>query len=316
MPESAFSDTGAEAQTAANYNMSEPAANESAAAESAAFTGRGDTNGISSTSAITSAASGNISLDKIIRKIDMDVETLDFDKLIDTVGTQINSLGGYVESANIEGRSYDYRDALRSANIVARVPRQRVDELVNAVADNANVISRNESTKNVTVEYTDTESRIKSLKVEQDRLLDILKETTSLDTIITLEDRMSDVRYQLENYQSQLRLYDNLVEYATVTLNINEVMQITPVQVAKPSTWKRIQTGFGDTMSQIGESLQNCLVWFTVNLPYFLIWAVIIAVVVLIIRKICKKSRRKKQLPPPPPPEPWQDQKQPKSGCR
>jgi hypothetical protein len=101
---------------------------------------------------------------------------------------------------------------------------------------------------------------------------------------------LSDVRYELQNYQTQLRTYDNLVEYSTVTLNISEVDRITPVTEEKRSVWDRIRIGFGDTMYDIGEGLQNFLVWFIVNLPYLIVWAGIITAGILIGRKIYYKK--------------------------
>lgn len=257
---------------------------------------------LSNTSAISSEIPGEGIGEKIIRRVQMMVETEEFDNLISTIDYQISALGGYVESSEVTGQGYYKKDSTRYGNIVARIPKNKLNEFVNKVNEIGNVTVKNENTENVTLEYVDADSRKKSLQIEQERLLALLDKADSLDDILVLESRLSDVRYQLQYYETQLRTYDNLVEYSTVTLNIREVERITPVSEDKLSVWDRISTGFGDTMYRISEGLQNFFVWFVVNLPYLIIWAVIITASVMIGKKIYRKvienSKTKQSLPP------------------
>jgi len=226
--------------------------------------------------------------DKIIRTFELDVETMEFDGLIRRIDSEISRLGGYVENSSISGKRY-YDSGARYANITARIPSDKVDEFVGLVGENANVINSQGSSKNVSLEYIDTESRIKALKIEQERLYAILEKELDLKNIITLESRLSEIRYELQNYESKLRYYDNQVAYSTVTLFIQEVEKLTPKTEIKQSVGTRIKNGLSDTFYNISEGLKNFLVWFVVNLPYMIIWAVIIAIIVLIILKLIKR---------------------------
>lgn len=248
---------------------------------------------LTNTSAVTYVAPKAQSQDKIIRRVNMDVETQEFDQLIDTINNQIAGLGGYVESANITGQRYYYSTESRSGNIVVRIPKDKLNEFVNIVDKNWNVINKNETTENVTLQYIDAESYTKSLKIEQDRLFVLLEKTDTLENIITLESRLSEIRYELQKYESQLRSYDNQVEYSTVTLSVIEVERITPITPVKKTVTNRIKTGFSDTMYSLSEGCKNFFVWFVVNLPYIIIWGVIIAAIVLFIRRYYRKKNIK-----------------------
>jgi hypothetical protein len=252
---------------------------------------------LTSTSAITSQENGPSALDKIIRRFYMDVETQEFDSLITKLNSEINRLQGYVETSKISGKSF-YRDDLRVGSIVARIPKGQVDEFVSTVDENANVVNKEESSDNITLQYADIESRKKSLEIEQDRLFALLEKTDTLESIVTLESRLSDVRYQLQNYGTQLRTYDNQVEYSTVTLNIQEVNRMTPKVEVKENTWSRIRSGFGNSMYRLGQGFTNLFVWFVVNLPYLILWALFITIIVFIIVRIDKKKRSKEINPP------------------
>lgn len=246
--------------------------------------------GITSPSTV---ASGNMdqAQDKIIRRYYLDVETQGFDDLVNTIGTEIKRLEGYVETSQISGKRYYYENQSRRAEIVARIPSNRVEEFVNAIGENANVVDRKEDTENVSLAYIDIESRLEALKIEQERLFEILGKEVSLENIIVLENRLSDIRYELQNYESKLRYYDNMVAFSTVTMSVTEVERITPVTEEKPGVGERIQNGFSDTMYDISEGFKNFFVWFVVNLPYLLIWAVIITIAVIVIRKFYKKQK-------------------------
>ncbi len=235
----------------------------------------------------------NKTQDKIIYKYQFNVETKDFDKLLDDVQTSIKNMGGYTENSKIGGKSYDDSNVERNGSILARIPTNKAEEFISFIKKESNVIDSQQTSENVSLQYVDTQSRIDTLKIEQERLYDILKETKELDNIITLETRLSDIRYELEKNQSQLRLFDNQVEFSYVTLNIQEVRKITPPKVVKPTFFSRISDGLSNTFENVSNGFQSFLVWFIVNLPYFIIWGVILLVLGLIARHFYKKETMK-----------------------
>jgi hypothetical protein len=256
---------------------------------------------LGSTSSLSTGEAALQTQDKIIRRFLLDVETQEFDSLITRIDSEIKALGGYVESSEISGKRYYDREGARYGRIIARIPVDKVNEFVNEVDENANVVNKEESSDNVSLKYIDAESRVETLKIEQERLYVILEQEASLENIITLESRLSDIRYELQNYESQLRYYDNQVTYSTVTLSIQEVEKLTPVAETKQTVGDRIKNGFSDTMYKLSEGLKDFFVWFVVNLPYLLIWAVIIAAALFLIRRSLKKRRKGAVMPPMPP---------------
>lgn len=241
---------------------------------------------------------------KLIRTISMEAETEDLTVLSDTLTGRIAALGGYVESKNLRnGSAYSgyYR---RTLNMTVRIPADKADEFVAQVSENANIVSSTESIDDVTLQYVDTESHVKALETEQERLLALLAKADNLKDILTLEERLTKVRYELERYASQLRTLDNQVTYATIHLSVTEVKEYTPVIEEEPTVWQRISKGFGRSLKDIGAGFTDFFVWFTVNSPYLLIWGVIITVIVLVLRrKGIIRPRRRRPTPPKEPTE-------------
>ena len=224
---------------------------------------------------------------KLIRTFELNVETLDFDDFIAAVKKEVSSVGGYIESSRVGGNSYNY-SGNRSADFICRVPSDKLDDFIYTVGGLGNVTYSYEDTKDITLSYVDTEARVKSLQTEYDQLLELLAEAENLDTIILLQQRLTEVRYQLESYKSQLRTYDNLVDYSTVNLSVYEVQRVTPAEAK--TVWQRISNDFGDNIYDIYIDAENFFVWFVANIPYFIIWAVIIAAVLFIISRIFKNN--------------------------
>ncbi|MGN1085051.1 MAG: DUF4349 domain-containing protein, partial [Lachnospiraceae bacterium] len=230
--------------------------------------------------------------EKLIRTVTMRLQTKEFETLLSYLEGKVAQVGGYVEYSRIYGDNAEY-SGYRSAEITLRIPQSRLDEFVSGVGENAAVVYKTENAENVTLQYADTESRLKALQIEQERFLALLEKAENIETILTLEEHLTELRYEIESYATRLRVYDNQVSYSTVSLSISEVKRTTPVE-QDPSLFSRMKEGFIDTCYNVQDGASNFLVWLVTNFLYLLIWGVLIAVAVLIIKKYIKKAVAKK----------------------
>lgn len=237
-----------------------------------------------------SAGSSDVLTDrKLIRKIQVSAETEDMDILLEDVNARIAQLGGYIESRNVEnGSAYDaYRD--RSATLVIRIPAENLDAFLQQIDQASNVISTKESSDDITLQYVDTESRLKVLRTEEERLLEFLSQAQTVTEMLEIEARLTEVQSQIESLVSQLNTYDNLVDYGTVTLQIVEVEVYTEVEEEEPTMWEEIGQGFMDSLRGVGAIGRGLLVFILSASPYLVILGGIGLVVWLIVRR---KRRR------------------------
>ena len=235
---------------------------------------------------------------KLIRTIRMDAETEDLTALLDSLTARITELGGYVETKEqYNGSAYSgYRR--RNLSVTVRIPADKADEFVAQVGKNANVVSSSETVEDVTLQYVDTESQVKALETEQERLMELLAQAESLDDILLIEGRLTDVRYELERYASYLRTLENQISYATVYIDITEVTEYTPVVEEEPTAWERIVRGFGRSIRNIGKGVKEFFIGIIIISPYLVILGMIIATPLLIVFRGRGKKKRK-QTPPP-----------------
>lgn len=230
---------------------------------------------------------------KLIKNVNLQVETETFDELLATVEEKTQKAGGYIEQSYTYNGSNYYGGGRRNASLTIRIPAERLDDFLSSVSEVSNVISRNESVTDVTLQYVDLESHKKALQAEQDRLLELLEKAETIEDIISLESRLSEVRYQIESMESQLRTMDNQVSYSTVELYIDEVEKLTPVK--EQTAWQKISVGFSKSLHNIGNGLVNFGIGVIISLPYLILWAVIILLIVSISMFIIKRHRKKAQ---------------------
>ena len=232
---------------------------------------------------------------KLIRNVNMDVETESFDELMSNVSSKTQAMGGYIENSRIYNGSA-YYDERRNADLTLRIPSERLDDFLSAVSETCNVISQNESVEDVTLQYVDLKSHKDALLTEQERLLELLEQAETVEDIITIEGRLSEVRYQLESMESQLRTLDNQVSYSTVYLYIQEVKRYTPVK--ERTVWEKISDGFTESLFDVAEGIGNFFINLIIKLPYLVVWAVVIIIVILAIkwfRALAQKRKQKKE---------------------
>ena len=251
------------------------------------FTNKGTAEDISQTAA---------SHQKLIRTVSMDVETKEFDSLMSAIQDKTGELGGYIENMDsYNGSRYSGNHNVRNATLQVRIPQNKLELFLSTVSDEANVVRRSENVTNVTLNYLDIQSHKESLQIEQERLLVLLERAEILEDIITLENRLSNVRYEIESMEKKLRSFDNQVEYSTVNLTVREVQELTVVVEEEETTWQRITRGFRESLADIGNGFTELIIWFVVSAPYLIIWGIVIAAIVFFIKWRIRCSRKKRE---------------------
>ena len=231
---------------------------------------------------------------KLIRTVDLEVETKEYDKLMGDVEKKIEELGGYIENEySYNGSSYQTGNNVRYATMVVRIPDNKLNEFVNTMSGMSNVVSRRTSAQDVTLQYTDIESKRDMYEAEQESLLALLEKAETVEDITYLTQRLTEVRYSIESMERQLRVYDNQVDYSTINLDIHEVEVLTPQKVEVKTDKEEVEEGYNNSWENIGNAFRNFGKNFVIKLPYLILTLAILAVNALIIVIVVNAIKRK-----------------------
>ena len=229
---------------------------------------------------------------KLIKTVQIEAETEEYDALVAALEEKLTALGGYTESR----QTGTYGKTRRWSNMTLRIPAQNLASFVAHVTEEANVLSTSEETQDVTLQYSDTEAKVAALKTEQARLMELLAAANNLSEILEIEARLSDVTYELERYESQKRGYDNRINYATVHLSLEEVAVLTELE--EPTVWTRIRDGFTESLQGVSDGFVDLFVYLIAGSPYIAVSGAVLALVILLARKQSRKAQKKQQSAP------------------
>ena len=226
---------------------------------------------------------------KLIFTYNYSVETKEFDSFYKKITEKTAQIGGYVESSEMNGSAAD--DIDRYASLTLRIPADQMDQMLTLLDSESNITYQNCSSEDVTLRYVDMESHLKALRTEQETLLKLMEKADKLKDVIALQSQLTDIRYEIESYESQLRTYDNLVDYSTLYLNISEVQRTTNITSSKTSFFEEIGNAFSDNAYALGQWLRSTAVWLLGSLPILIPLAVAGVAGFVFIRRRVKRRK-------------------------
>ncbi len=244
-------------------------------------------NDVRGTSSNHSSATDNRML---IRRVTLSCETTNYNQVVSELMDRVHNYGGYVESSN--GNTVN--GELRHVTYTIRIPSDSLDGVIAGIGDNATITSSSESTEDVTLQYADTEAMIESLRIEQETLNELLAQADSLDTLLILQNELTSVRYQIESYESQLRVLENQSSLSTLTVTINEVLEEVAVEEPHVKTYgEKIAETYDRMLERTKTFFEELFLSIIDNLPGIIVFVVIVLAVVITVKVLVAKRKKK-----------------------
>ena len=149
---------------------------------------------------------------KIVYNATMEVTADDPEQAIQILIEKAKSLGGYVAS------SYTTTDDLGAyhSSATLRVPADKLETMVAAAETVGRVDSYQLSSDDISLSYYDVQARLGSARAEEAQLLELLKTCETVEDVLAVRESLAQVRSDIESYQGQINLWDNLVAYASL----------------------------------------------------------------------------------------------------
>jgi hypothetical protein len=240
--------------------------------------------------AVTPMRQGGASLsERIIYSAEAFIETAEFDATIEKVYDMLDRHDAFIETSYIGGRGYSDayvgKKSFRTANFTLRVPKAAFTSVTGALSELGSVLSLSSDAVNISTQYTDAESRLNAYRTEESRLLDMLSSVNDVESLIALESRLSDVRYEIESLTSRLRDWRNQVDYSTVRLHINEVERLQEQTLVDRGYASELGDGFMSTLRGVGAFFKDLFRLAVTALPVLVIIAVVLFAVFVIVKK-------------------------------
>ena len=239
---------------------------------------------------------------KVIKNVYLQLESMLFDDGVVGIEKMVTDAGGYLDSKNVEGKSLrDHNEySERGASLVARIPVEELDAFLDSVGTLCNVVHKNESAQDISQQYYDTQRRLEVLKAQEDKLLELLEKSEDLESLITLEARLAECRYEIETIDANIRNMDQKVSYSTVNIDLREVVEYKEEVLTPKNFGDKLSNAFEESFENMGRSLENTLFSIIRNGPVLLfrlgLFLLCIYIVIKVVFAVKKRIERKQAI--------------------
>lgn len=178
---------------------------------------------------------------KIIRSATLKFQCDDLKQTNDRIIASVKKFGGYLQN---DSESNDYSAVRRTLQL--RVPSKNFDAFLAEVASGVNYFDeKNISSEDVTDEYIDNDSRIKTQKALEARYLELLKKANKVSEMLEIEQKLSEIREQIESKQARLNYLQTQVDMSLFSIEFyKNVPQGENASVSFGSKiWNALKTG-------------------------------------------------------------------------
>lgn len=229
-----------------------------------------------SMAAETYDAQAPVEKNKVIVYSSLSMETKDLDGVIDDIENTVESFEGYISYSSLS--TYD---TSRTYYVTVRVPSNQMDAFIQTMKTKGNVTYYSKSQDDVTDSYTDSTSRLESLKKEEKRILELYEQAENIEELITVEARLTEIQEEITYLESTLNNLDKSIDYSTISIDVTETT---------------IYSSNGDFISRIGYAFSNGwqnFVFMCTSILETIAYNWVLVVVILVVGFIWYKKKKK-----------------------
>ncbi len=149
----------------------------------------------------------------IVRTVGMGLIVDNVAGSVDRVGDVAVELGGWTVSSD--------RNAIHRGNVSVRVPAQQLDEAVRRIrALGIRVDWESSTSQDVTDEYVDSNSRLRSLRATEEALLDLLKQANDVEDALEVQRELSDLQAEIESLEGRIKFLEQTAAFSLINVTL------------------------------------------------------------------------------------------------
>lgn len=243
----------------------------------------------------TNSSSNNKNADfeqKIITNGNLNVETKEFDKTMDAINKAVADNGGYTQSSNIRKTTgYSGEGELRYATLTVRIPAEKLENFLTVAEQSGNVISSSFDSDDITTQYYDIKADIEALEAQEDRLLELYKKANTIEDLIQLENRLSNLRNDINKKKMTIKNYDLLTKYSTVTIDVEEVEVLTETS---KNFFSLTGTAIAESFVNFRDFLMDAFIDLIYVFPFLVFYGAIAGICIYLLKRSQAKAKERK----------------------
>lgn len=211
---------------------------------------------------------------KITHDLTLTLEVAAINDSVAHISSAVQQLGGYVVESQQNGS-----DNHSSARMTLKIPADKLNAFRDSLATWGKIRDQHLRANDITDQYYDSQVRLQTLEAEEKRYLEILNQAKTVEDVLKVENALGNIRQQIEQLKGQIKLWDHMVDYSTVTIQI-VTQQSLNVKIKDPwqpvswsNTWQAAKNAVLKTLGSSWNVFNYLVVGIGYALPYLLVGA-------------------------------------------
>ena len=238
----------------------------------------------------------------VIQNADLSIVVIDPEAKMDEIGKMAERMGGFVVTKEVYQTYTSNNIKVPEGNITVRVPSENLEQALEQIkADAVEVLEETRSGQDVTREYVDLKSRLKTHEEAANQLSKILEQKTESAEVIEVFNQLVYHREQIETLKGQINYYEEAAALSAVSVRITAEETLQPLEIAG---WRPVGVARDALQALINffEGFVNFLIWLIILIiPAGLLLLGLLWVVWRLFRFVWRKLfpsgvRKKKEL--------------------
>jgi hypothetical protein len=170
----------------------------------------------------------------VIKNASLSIAVDDPLKSMDNISHMAEAMGGFVVSADMYQQSLSNGVKVPQVSITIRVPAERLDEALSTIKAETDqpIISENQSSQDVTAEYTDLNSRLTNLQAAEKQLQEIMASAIKTEDVLSVYSQLVSVGEQIELIKGQMKYYEQSAALSSVSVQLIANAAVQPITIA------------------------------------------------------------------------------------
>lgn len=227
----------------------------------------------------------------IIHKARLSVNVKELDKAQSKIEQKVEQYGGYIVESNV----YQEDEQTSSGRMIVRVPEENFEKfLLETEEQVAKVLERNVTGQDVTEQYVDLTSRVKSKRAVEERLLDFMSKAQKTEDLLKISADLAKVQEEIEVMVGKMKYLENQTSFSTIEISMYESHVVVPAIDSKElNTWDKTKKQFATSTNSLLSAFSALIVFFVGNLPVLLILSAIgVGIYVVVKRKLRNEQKK------------------------
>lgn len=229
----------------------------------------------------------------VIYHAELNLRVQDFNKAQASIEEKAKKYGGYIVDSNV----YREGKGQLEGTLTLRIPEGKFEAfLKDAEGEADEVLLRHVSGQDVTEEYVDLESRLRSKKTVEERLLEFMKNAQKTEDLLKISADLSKVQEEIEQLTGKIKYYQNQTAFSTVSIALYENKIVIPeFKKEDLNTWERTKKQFAESLNLLLTAFSGMTVFIFGNLPIILLIVLVGIGVYLLVKKHRRKGNHRKE---------------------